>query len=104
VCTARGILLQLGSSLFTTLGVVLFAQIKRYILVLDHMLDLSSHSDSKEDAEVDQKNGPEHRNIKYAKETANKSNEDSLGGGVPKLELGQSSNERPEFFIILGWE
>lgn len=48
------------------------------------MLDLSSHSDSKENTEIDQKDGPEHRDVKYTEETANQSNEDSLGGRVPR--------------------
>jgi hypothetical protein len=48
------------------------------------VLDLSSHGDSKENTEIDQKDGPEHRDIKYTEETADESNEDSLGGRVPK--------------------
>jgi hypothetical protein len=70
--------------LLVAFPIILLAEIKRYVLVFDHMLDLSPHGDSKEDTEVDQKDGPEYWNIKYTEETADKSNKNGLGGRVPK--------------------
>lgn len=49
------------------------------------MLDLSSHGDSKEDAEIDQQNGPKDRDIEDAKEAAKQCNNGGLGGRIPVI-------------------
>lgn len=90
-----------GMQLLVAFAIILLTEIKGHVLVLDHMFDLSSHGDSKEDTEIHQKDRPEDRDVKYTEETAHDSNEDSLGSGVPKLKFRQSSNKGSEFFIGL---
>lgn len=48
-------------------AVLLLTDVQWDILVLDHMLDLSSHSEEEQNNEVDQQDRPEYRNIEDSK-------------------------------------
>lgn len=50
---SEGILQPIDTTkLLVALAIILLAEIKRHILVLDHVFDLSSHGDGKEDTKV----------------------------------------------------
>ena len=44
------------------------AKAERHVLVLNHMPNLPLHGDHKENDEVQEEDGPEHRHVEYAKE------------------------------------
>lgn len=63
------------------------------------MLDLTLHCNAEEGEEVHHENGPKDGDVEGIKECTNYSNEGTFGDREPKLELGQSSDERSELFV-----
>jgi hypothetical protein len=51
-----------------TSGILLLVEIKRNVSILDHMLDLATHGNGKQDTKVNEKDGPIDRDIKDAEE------------------------------------
>lgn len=80
----------------THLCVGLFANVKGQILVLDHVLNLATHSQSKEQNKVHEEDWPEDGNVKDGKDGADETAEHRADGTVPKLELWQATNEGTE--------
>lgn len=78
-----------------------FAKGERNIAVFDHMLNLPPHRQRKQDDEIDHQHGPEYRHVEYCKPCAYKANRNRSRGRMPELELWQSSNKRPKFFVLL---
>lgn len=68
------------------------------------MLDLSLHGDAEEGDKVHDEDGPEHWDVEEVKESADECDDCSLGGGIPELELRQTTDERPELFVLMGWQ
>lgn len=63
----------------TLLGIGLLAEIKRNVLVPDHMTNLTLHGDGKEDAKVDEENGPKDGDVQELKEGADHADDDGTG-------------------------
>ena len=82
----------------------LFVEIPGHILPLDHVHNLSAHSQSKEHNEVHEQYWPEDRQVKEPRRGAQKRNDDSSGCVEPEGELGQSSDERSELLVVCGWQ
>lgn len=47
---------------------------------------------------------PEHGDIEHGQPSADESDGNGAGGGVPELELRQTTDERSEFLVLLGGE
>ena len=63
------------------------------------MLRLTGQNE--EDEPVHDQNGPKHGNVEDLEPAAQEGNSNGASSAVPELELGQSSNERPELLIPL---
>ena len=74
----------------------LFADAERNVLVLNHVRDLASHGEDKENDPVAKQYRPEDRNIKDREERHEKGNAEGLSHGVPELELRESADKRLE--------
>jgi len=66
------------------------------------MLDLSLHGDAEERDEVHDEDWPEHRDVEEVEESADERDNCCLGGRVPELELGQTTDEGAELFVLMG--
>jgi len=64
------------------------------------MLDLSFHGDAEKCNEVHHQDWPEHGDVEQLEEGAEERDGGCLGGGVPELELRQSSDERSELLVL----
>ena len=53
-----------------------------------------------QDDEIDHQHGPEYRHVEYREPCAYKANRNRSCGRMPELELWQSSDKRPEFFVL----
>lgn len=62
-------------------------------------LNLSLHRYAEQRNKVHHQNRPEYRNVEHVEERANDADQRALHDGVPELELGQASDERPELFV-----
>lgn len=63
-------------------------------------LYLSLHGDAEESDEVHHEDRPEYGDVEQLKEGTDEGDGRGLGGRVPELELGQTSDERPEFLVL----
>jgi hypothetical protein len=66
------------------------------------VLNLAAHRKHEQDEKVEHKDRPIHRDIKYRHKGSGKGEQDGLGCTKPKLELGQTADERPELVTIIG--
>lgn len=71
--------------------------------VLDHALDLSSHSQKDQNQPVYHQDRPKDRQIEDLAPRAKECDSDSSGRRVPELELRQSTHEGLELLIVLCW-
>lgn len=55
-----------------------------------------------QDEPVHNQNRPEHRDVEDLEPAADEPDDDRSGRGVPELELGESSDKRPELLVLLG--
>ena len=71
------------------LAVALLANVEGDVPILDHVADLSLHRDREQNAEVNQEDGPEHRDVKYPEQRAKERNQYCLRSRVPvdKIEM-----------------
>jgi hypothetical protein len=102
VVLKKKIILESSGRLRTVLGVVLLADGKRDVAILDHVLDLLAHGQEEEDEPVHNQDRPENWHVKDLEPTAGEADDDGSGGPVPKLELGKSADEGLELLIALG--
>lgn len=89
------------------------------VAVLDHVLNLSSHytnvslkpmrssqnqltRQAKKNQPVNDQHRPEDGQVEDLKPAAEEANSNRLGSRVPKLELGQPADKRPELLVLLG--
>lgn len=68
------------------------------------MLNLAAHSQHEQNDPVDHQDGPEDGDIEHGEPAAHEADGDGAGGGMPELELRQTSNEGTELFVTLGGE
>jgi len=61
---------------------------KRQIFVVQHVCNLLFHGGHKQRQEIDQQDGPEHRNVQKVHKRADERHNERSCGGVPKLEFG----------------
>ena len=73
-------------------------------IYLEFYLDLSFHRDTEKSYEVHHQDWPEHGDVEQLEESAEERNCRGLGGGVPELELWQSSDERSELLVLTCWK
>lgn len=86
------------------LAVALLANGKGDVAVLDHVLNLLSHRQNKEDQPVHDQNGPEDGHVEDLEEGAEEGDGDCARGPVPEFELGEAADEGLELLVLLGRE
>uniref|UniRef100_A0A1J3HUD5 Uncharacterized protein n=1 Tax=Noccaea caerulescens TaxID=107243 RepID=A0A1J3HUD5_NOCCA len=74
-------------------AIFLFADAERNVLVLDHVGDLASHGEDKENDPVANQYRPEDGNIKDREERHQKGYAECFGHGVPEFKLRQSADK-----------
>lgn len=62
-----------------------------YISILDHMFDLTLHSNDEENDEIQKEDGPEYRHVEYTKEGHANGGKHGPCARVPELELREPS-------------
>lgn len=82
--------------------IFLFAEAERDVLVLDHVGDLASHGENKENDPIAKQDRPEHRNVKHREECHHKRNAECLCHRIPELELRETADERLELIRASG--
>jgi len=70
------------------------------VSVLDHMLDLSPHCQSKQNQPINHQNRPENWDIEDREPSAYKANSNSSRGRVPELELWEAADEGTELLVL----
>lgn len=71
-------------------------------MVFDHVSYLAFHGDHEQSDEVHDQNGPKHGYVEHAEERTCHRNRQRLVRCVPEFKLGQTTHERPEFFVRFG--